>query len=346
MRRPVLALLMIVIAVAAFSAGWFLKPTPVARMEDVTFALNWLFDGEHPFYFAALDKGYYRENGINVKIVRGFGSFDTVKRVETKEATFGLADPGSVVVGRAQGFKVKIIAMPFDLPPFGVHTLKESGIDHPSKLVGKTIGAPAGDTQRILFPVLAKAVGIDPNSVTWVTMEAGSKIPSLAQKKVDATVYFFDTYETIYRACGGKEMVNIMPWYKYGVDMYGMALITHEDTIKNNPSLVKRFVDATLRGLQYGIMHPEESVKIMLDYQPQLDKDLVLSQMKVDISLMLTDRFREHGIGWIEKDRMQKTVDAVVSAYEIPPIPVEDVYTTEFLTRYELPEVTYEIPEF
>jgi NitT/TauT family transport system substrate-binding protein len=344
--------LTIVVAVIFFIAGVSLAPLinpppKPKQVMDITFAVNWVFDGEHVPYFVALDKGYYAQNGLNVKIVRGFGGADTVKRVATGEVPIGMGDAVSAILSTARGLPVKIVAVFFDRAPFAFHVLKESGIDHPSKLAGKTAAAPPGDVQRAAWPLLAKAVGIDPNSLTWVNVEAAAKIVSLCEKKVDATPFFYDAVETLWRACGGKENVITMPYWKYGVDIYGMVIVVNPDFLAKYPDAVRGFLNATFLATQWSILHPDEGIEIMRKYQPQLDPSLTKSQWIIEITTMQTDRIRNSYLGYIDDNQMLKTIKAVSEAYNVPEIKVTDVVVKDLLpTIYKLPEVDYPVPEF
>lgn len=351
MKSWVTAVVVIVVAALSFTAGVFsapmLMPTRQAKLVDVTFAVNWVFDGEHPAFFVALDKGYFRENGLNVKIVRGFGGSDTVKRVATGEVPIGMGDAVSAILSTARGLPVKIVAVYFDRAPFAFHTRAETGIDHPSKLAGKTAAAPPGDVQRAAWPLLAKAVGIDPNSLTWVNVEAAAKIVSLCEKKVDATPFFYDAVETLWRACGGRDKVITMPYWKYGVDIYGMVIVVNPDFLSKNPEVVRGFLDAVFKATQWAILNPDEAIKIMRDYQPQLDHNLTKSQWIIDITTMQTDRIKNNYLGYIDYEQMRKTIKAVSEAYGVPEIKVEDVVDTRFVpTVYKLPDVNYPVPDF
>ncbi|MEM4282815.1 MAG: ABC transporter substrate-binding protein [Candidatus Woesearchaeota archaeon] len=350
MKKVQTVALVAVVAVVFFIAGVFsapvINPPPRRTLLDMTFAVNWVFDGEHPAFFVALDKGFYRENGLNVKIVRGFGGADTVKRVATGEVPMGMGDAVSAILSNARGLPVKIVAVYFDRAPFAFHALVESGIDHPRKLAGKTAAAPPGDVQRAAWPLLAKAVGIDPNSLTWVNVEAAAKIVSLCERKVDATPFFYDAVETLWRACGGKDKVITMPYWKYGVDIYGMVIVVNPDFLNKHPEAVKGFLDALFKATQWSIQNPDEAIKIMRDYQPQLDFELTKSQWIIEITTMQTDRIKNNYLGYIDDDQMRKTIKAVSEAYNVPEVKLEDVVAKGFLPQYKLPEVNYPVPDF
>jgi len=353
MKGYVAAIVIVIVAVGAFVAGNFTTPLlrqPAAPkpLEDITFALNWTFDGEHPAFFVALDKGWYRQNGLNVKIVRGFGGSDTVKRVATGEVPIGIGDAISTVLSREKGLPVTIVGVFFDRPPFAFHALTESGIKHPRDLIGKTSAAPPGDVQRAAWPVLAKAIGVDPAGIKWINVDPAAKIATLCEKKADSTPFFYDAVAVLWKACGGQDKVVTMPYWKYGVDIYGLVIVANDNLIKNKPEVVRGFLNATYMAIQWSIQNPEKAVDIMRDYQPQLDKEFTLGQWYIEISTMQTDRIKQNKLGWTDRSQMEKTVDAAALAYDVRKINVDEVFTNRFLPNYKLPDVdvSAKLPDF
>ncbi|MBM4333633.1 MAG: ABC transporter substrate-binding protein [Deltaproteobacteria bacterium] len=131
--------------------------------DKVTLNLNWFYVGDHSPYFVATEKGWYKEEGLEVNIIPGKGSADVAKKIDVGSAEFGIVDTGVGIVARAQGAKIKNVSMLFDKSPYCMWMWKDSGINSPKDLVGKKIGAPPGDAQRTIFPALAIANGFDPS---------------------------------------------------------------------------------------------------------------------------------------------------------------------------------------
>ena len=135
---------------------------PVVAAESVSFALDWVVNGTHAGYFVAKEKGYYSDAGLDVTLARGFGSGDTVKRVASGTATFGLADTGAIIAARAnEDVPVRIVAMIYDRASLGLIYLAESGIKKPKDLEGRAIGRSASGASVNMFPGFLKANNID-----------------------------------------------------------------------------------------------------------------------------------------------------------------------------------------
>src|ERR1700733_2058791 len=113
-------------------------PTGNALAQDkVLFSLQWIPNGNHFGVFAAKEEGFYKEAGLDVDIQRGFGSGDTAKRVATGNADVGIADAGSVILGRSNGLKVKFVASFYEKSPDVIFFIKNNGIEKPKDLEGK-----------------------------------------------------------------------------------------------------------------------------------------------------------------------------------------------------------------
>ena len=115
--------------------------------------------------------------------------------------------------------------------PQGLYWLKSSGITGVKDLAGKKIGNPAGDGARTMWPALAKKVGIDPGSVTWVNIDANAKLSALKAKTIDATTSFFKS-TTSSRASSATTWA--LAWKDAGVNPYGNSIIANGAWLKAN----------------------------------------------------------------------------------------------------------------
>jgi len=305
--------------------------------DKVTLNLNWFYVGDHSPYFVALDKGWYKEEGLEPTILTGKGSGDVVKRVDIGSADIGIVDTGVLIVARAQGAKVKIVSMLFDKSPYCMWMWKDSGINSPKDLVGKKIGAPPGDAQRTIFPALAQANGFDPDKVTFVNIAAEAKFSALAAKQMDVIFDYYSGAPFFHKAMG-EENVKYMMFADYGVDVYSNALVASEKYIQENPGIIKRFVKASLRGWEFALKNPEESIEIMAKHRPEIDKPILLANLKLIIDLFRTNRYKQNGIGWVDDKKMADSIK-IISQYRDLKVDMKpkDVYTNEFLTKTPLP---------
>ena len=244
------------------AGGWIGSP---AAQEKVTWYLDWIFYSEHVPFFATKDFGYFKKEGLDVKIERGFGSGETIKRIAAKAAPIGFADTGSLIIARSRGAKVKEIAMYYAKTPMAIWFLKSKGYKHPKDLAGARFGGPEGDAARKVFPAFANANGLDPKSVSWTTMGYGAMAPSVITGKLDAITLFADE-EPNFTASAMKQgkATGMMLFSDWGVDIYANGLIAHDDTIRNNPLLLRRFLKASVEAWAHCWVFMEKCLKNFL----------------------------------------------------------------------------------
>ena len=335
MRRvSILVGLVIIGIVVALGSG-----TPSAQQppQKIVFALNWFPVGDHAAYWVALEKGYYRQRGLDVDMQNSKGSGDSIAKVDTGRADIGLADSAVVIAASARGAKVKVVGMVFDKSPLNIWSHKATPITKPKDLEGKSVAAPPGDGQRQMFPAFARLHGIDQSKVTWVNVEPAAKVPALAEKRVDA-VADYTTGLPFYEKAMGKGNAVMLPWADHGFDMYSMSIIASEKTMKERGPVLKAFLEASYLGWRDVMSDPKSALEIFKKRVPEIDVSIIEPNMMMGLELMKTDRYAKNGIGWMEEKKMCDSVDLVNTYMGVPTkVECKAVYTNEFLTKVELP---------
>src|ERR1700716_786366 len=124
-----------------------LAASPASAQTDVKFALDWKFEGPSAPYFVAIDKGYYKAEGLNVTIDSGPGSVAGIARVAAGTYPIGFFDINSLVKFQDQNpdKKVQAVLMVYERPPLAIASVAKTGITKPKDLEGKVLGAPPPD---------------------------------------------------------------------------------------------------------------------------------------------------------------------------------------------------------
>jgi NitT/TauT family transport system substrate-binding protein len=335
MRRiSILVVLVIIGIVVALGSG---VPSAQPPPQKIVFALNWFPVGDHAAYWVALEKGYYRQRGLDVDMQNSKGSGDSIAKVDTGRADIGLADSAVVIAASARGAKVKVVGMVFDKSPLNIWSHKAAPITKPKDLEGKSVAAPPGDGQRQMFPAFARLHGIDQSKVTWVNVEPAAKVPALAEKRVDA-VADYTTGLPFYEKAMGKGNAVMLPWADHGFDMYSMSIIASEKTMKERGPVLKAFLEASYLGWRDVMSDPKSALEIFKKRVPEIDLSIIEPNMLMGLELMKTDRYAKNGIGWMEEKKMCDSVDLVNTYMGVPTkVECKAVYTNEFLTKVELP---------
>lgn len=302
----------------------------------INFTLNWFPLGDHAAYYVALEKGYYEERGLNVNILQGAGSGESVRRVGVGQADLGIADSGVIINAIRGDADLKIVAMVWDEASLAVHARRDSGINEFKDLEGKTIGAPAGDAGRIFFPDIAEANGLDNDSIEYVDIQAAAKYGALGSGQVDA-IFDATTGRPLVAEAVGDENLVTFKMADYGFNMYGHAIFTSGATLEC-PEFVERFLDASFQAWAEVFQDPQAALEILQTYQPHIDLDQYSENLALVLDLMTTERYESGGIGWIDPDKMATTVELVNTTNDgPPPADPEEVYTNEYQTRHDLP---------
>ncbi len=305
--------------------------------EPFKLAINWFPTGDHGPYFVAKSKGYFDSNGLDVTIENSKGSGDSVAKADVGRADIAVSDTAAILAAISRGAKVKIVGMVFDQTPQNIFSRSEAPLRTPQDLVGKSIAAPPGDSQRMAWPAFAKINGIDPDAVTWVNIEPSAKVPALVGKRVDGVADLLTGKANFDKALGEENVVTL-PWAKFGFEMYSMAFVVSEKMIAERPEAIRKFLEAAYKGWSDVMVDREPSLAIYKQMVPEIDVAYMRANQEAGIGLMRTTRYAEHGIGWIDETKMCQSVDVANTYMGLPrKVDCKQVYTTEFLPKIALP---------
>src|ERR671919_2474181 len=161
--------------------------TSAATAQDkVSLRLNWYLGGLHvPFYYGK-ERGFYKEEGIDLTINEGRGSANTVQVVAAGSDTFGLADSSSVILTASKGADVKSVMSLLNSTGFAVISMASTGIRTPKDLEGKRLAVSPGDPLGQLFQAVAAVNKLDMSKITLVQVDPAAKVVSVLEKKADA----------------------------------------------------------------------------------------------------------------------------------------------------------------
>jgi NitT/TauT family transport system substrate-binding protein len=318
------------VALTAF-AGVALGAAPAAA-QKITFTLNWVAGGDHAPYFYAQQMGLYKQTGLDIDIETGRGSAASAQKAAAGQSQLALSDMAGVLLFRGKGLDLVGVMNVYANSPQGLYWLKSSGIAGVKDLVGKKIGNPAGDGARTMWPALAKKAGIDPASVTWVNIDANSKLGALKAHTVDATTSFFNLHHVFARELGSD--MGFLAWKDAGVNPYGNSIVANGPWLKANRDKAEKFVKITQKAFADCAKTPEPCVKALVEsngallYQNELDNwHLVTMLMNDEIS-------RTVALGWHDDARMAddyKLVDEYLKMEK--PYDIKTAYTNEFLDK-------------
>lgn len=309
-----------------------------AAQKDVRVQLSFLMQSLDAPLIMAINKGYFAEEGLNVTFERGFGNADTISKLGSGNFDMAFSDMYNALEFNEKnpGSRVMAVAITQNKAPFSIVTLKEKGISTPADLAGKTLGAPAGDGPRKLFPLFAAANNIDPTSVQWTTMDAKLRESFLLQGQVDAVSGFSTSIlPSLLKAGKTMDDINVFYYSDNGVDFYGNAILTRADFAEENPEVVRAFVRGYLRGMQDVLKDPTAGLDAVLAADESKLMDRQAEKVRLEIALQqlfVTPEVEKNGLGGIDQARLTGTIEQTVKGFGLSGNPtIADIFTDEFL---------------
>ena len=318
-------------AAELFLPGADLAAPEAAAAQKVTFTLDFEYAGRHAYYFLALEKGFYRDAGLDVEIVRGSGSADPIRAVAAGRAPLGFADTGTLVVSRTNNdLPVKTVAIVYNRAPHCIFCLEDAGVRAPKDLEGKKIATPPGSASTTMFPAFVRATGINADKITRVAVDTSVLPAVLASRQVDCVSLFYVAQPLLERRLAPKKITRLL-YADAGLEFYSNGIIVGDSFLKESPDVVRRFVAATLRGMETSFADPAEAGRIMNKYHPQVEPALGQAEIEIVRELAVTPITRAHGLGYIDPKKMEQTRDVVLEAFKLSKrLPVEDFYAPGF----------------
>ena len=309
--------------------------------EKVVFNLGWIPYGRDLSWFNALEGGMYKAEGLDVKIVRGYGGGKTAKDLASGTgADIGGADTASVVLGRARGLPLKVVVMQHDIAPFVVRTLEGNGVNSLKDLEGKKFGTPAGDATWNNFPTLAKINGFDINKMQVINVAPAARETGLLGGQYAAATGFV-TQVPIFRRMaakqGKKEKIFLLA--QNGMDFYGYGYCATDKTLATRGDMVRKFLGASMKGLAAAIQDPETAMDRFIKHAPTAARGPNREVWDITLDLWLTDDQKRLGLGWMTDEKWRRTRDIIVKANNIKAnIPLSDLYTNDYLPKIMPPK--------
>ena len=338
MRTRTASVVALLLLIALMGAGLGTGAGAQPKLRPFTFILDFLPYGEYTPYFTALDKGWYRAEGLDVKILRGSGSGDTGKRIAVGQGDAGSADFSALVGAVAnEDVKVRAIAAYFRRPPHSIFVREGTGINTPKDLEGKTLSITPGNSHGVLFPLLAKLAGFRADSVKWVTMDGAAMGPALITGRVDGAP-FFANHEARLQKQAKTQGITLkrLSYADAGFDMYSLVIFTREDAIAKDAEPLKAFLRATVRGMKYAFAREnlEDGARALLKSNPEIDFDAALGAATVASRYSFTEEVTSGkvAVGQFEPARVDRSRDVYTEYMQLKRrVPGADLYTNNLL---------------
>jgi NitT/TauT family transport system substrate-binding protein len=319
-------------AVPSLATGAAAQDKPLTK---VTWSLDFIPLGRHAPWYAALAQGYFKEEGLDVSIIPGQGTAQVIQAVESGTAHLGFVDVPSLVLARANGSKIKMLAVNYAKAPYAVFSLSTGGnVTTPKQLEGLTLGSGAGSfTPKIIQGFMAQK-GLDPSKLSITNVAPPARAAALLSGQVPAIEFFVMSKPGLEKGAkdAGAELRTFL-LANEGLELYSNGIAATEDYIAKNPDVVKRFVRAALKGWKFALDNPEKAAADQIKSIPSLKADVIAAEIEIVRDLAVTPAVRANGLGWFEPAKMQANLDFVVKHVGVsgPAPKATDLYVTGFL---------------
>lgn len=284
------SLLLLLICLCVVFAGCANKKAAVDtsnKLEDVDLVLDWYPNAIHSFIYAAIENGYFKEEGLKVNIKYPSNATDPLTLPAAGKATIGIYYQPDIVMARSnEKVPIKSIGAIVHTPLNVIISLKEKNINTPKDLSGKTIGYSGNPLNTEYVKTMVKADGGDPNSIKVVDV-GFELLSSMITKKVDATTGGLINHEVPVLEHEGHP-VNYFDPAKYGVpNYYEEIFVASDKTLKEKPETLKKFMKAAKKGYEFTKNNPDKSLKILLNNQQKDNFPLIEEVEKKSMNILL-----------------------------------------------------------
>jgi PAS domain S-box-containing protein len=234
-----------------------------APLEHVKLQLKWTHQFQFAGFYTAVEKGYYRDAGLEVEVIEGRSGVDFIKEVAAGKAEYGIEMP-DLLLRRNSGEPVVVIAALFQHSPIALMSLANSSIRSPHDLASRRVMLRQASEADLRAMIISEGLTLDKIKV----VEHSFNVESLIRGEVDAMSVYASDFATDLQSRGIS--FHVMRAIDYGIDFYGDCLFTSERELSKHSKRVRRFREASLRGWEYAMDHPQEIAQLIHDkYAPQ-----------------------------------------------------------------------------
>jgi NitT/TauT family transport system substrate-binding protein len=306
---------------AIFALGLLAGTEASAQQQiPIKFSLDFKFEGPAAPFVVAIDKGYFKAEGLDVTIDTAAGSLEPINRVASGTYDMGFGDINSLIKFRDAnpGTPIKAVFIVYNKPPFSIVGRKSRGVSAPKDLEGKKLGAPPADGAYAQWPIFVQANNIDASKVTIVNVGFPVREPMLAGGEVDAiTGFSFSSYINLKDRGVPANDITVLLMADYGVNLYGNTIMVNPKFAAEKPEAVKAFLRAFVKGLHETVKNPMTSIESVLKRNDVAKKDVELERLQIALrDNILTPEVKKNGFGGVDEERLDKSIEQIALTYQ------------------------------
>ena len=318
---------------AAVLAAGVLATDAMAQTTAVTFSLDFRALGRHAAWYVALDKGYYKQAGLEVNIIPSQGTAQAIQSVESGVAQYAFSDVAGLVAARVNsGATAKMVAVIYQKAPYAVFSLRSgANVTKPEQLENLEIASGAGSfTQKVIEAFMTEKK-LNAGTVKFTNVDPAARIGMLVSKKIPAIETFAMSKPGLVKATSEQE-TQMFLFADHGMKLYSNGILVKDSHLKSNAAQVRAFVKASLDGWRDTIANPKAAADIVAKYIKGLDPDVVLQEIAIVNDLVLTADTKAKGLGSIDPAVMRASDDMIArTTGAADKVNAADVFDTSYL---------------
>ncbi|MDQ0256977.1 putative hydroxymethylpyrimidine transport system substrate-binding protein [Evansella vedderi] len=327
MKKLLILFISVVVLLTLAACGEGESAAGEEELTEVDVMLDWYPNAVHSYLYAAIENGYFEEEGVQVNIRFPANPTDPINLAAAGQITLGITYQPDVVTARAnQDVPVKSIGAIVRSPLNHTIFLEDSEIQTPRDLEGKQVGFPGIPVNEALIKTMVQNDGGDPSAVQLIDVgfELGSSVVS---GRVDAVTGAYINHEVPVLRHQGHETRYFNP-VDYGVpSFYELVFVTNDQTWENESDVIRAFWRGATRGYEFMVANPEEALNILLNNQDEANFPLVKEVEKESLEILLPKMESSSGFGSQDEVSWQETIDWMMEFGLIDSEPsLEDIF--------------------
>ena len=297
--------------------------------QKVTLRLDWTPGAQHSVFYLGKEKGYYTDEGIDLDIIAGSGSSDSVKQLGAHTVDLALVDALVLVQAKEQDVPVQSIAVYYQRTPITLMSPTDKPVKAVSDLLGDVkLGSKKGSSTYQGLIALLAANNIQLEQIKMV--DIGFGVQPLLVGQVDAMMGF-TMNEPIEAETAGMPVYELLI-ADQGVNSYGLTIASNDQFMKDHPDLVKGFLRATKKAMDAAVNDNQAAVDALANSVSEINKDRELKVIEKTIPFWTSSDTQSNGYGWQSDAGWNDTVNTAVTLDLVQTAPaVNSLFTNDYL---------------
>jgi putative hydroxymethylpyrimidine transport system substrate-binding protein len=335
--RSALAVALVVLAASvAAGCGEKSESTTPGTPQPFSLALDFYVNPDHAGIYEALDKGYFREAGLDVQPQTPSDPSAPIREVAAGRVDLAISYEPEVLLAHDQGLPVKAVAALVPTPLTSLIWLKDSGIQSVKDLSGKTVATAGIPYQDAYLKTILDRAGLSTNDVKTVDVQQGL-LPAILTGRAQAILGGFLNVEGVDLQLRGKDP-TVLPVDKLGIPTYDeLVLVANSDTLDSKSEDIRLFLDALERGTKAAVADPVGATRQILAAGKGLDPKITAAEVRKTLPLLLP-KGSKHPYGYMDPGEWDEFAHFFADNGEIKALPqVGDVLTNDLLPGSQQP---------